>query len=114
MDELLNLYTEYDIIFWNSYVHRQNLPGGIMKLLNLIMWVTQFGLSILFPLCFFLILGVWLQTKFALGIWIVVVLGILGFLTSISTVRSCLHSMQKAAREVASQTPPPIAFNDHK
>ena len=85
-----------------------------MKLLNLLMWVTQFGLSILFPFCFFLILAVWLQTKFALGIWIVVVLGILGFLVSVSTARSCLHSMQKAAGELSSQTPPPVAFNDHK
>ena len=32
-----------------------------MKFLNLLMWVTQFGLSILFPLCFFLLLAVWLQ-----------------------------------------------------
>ena len=85
-----------------------------MKLLNLIMWVTQFGLSILFPFCFFLILAVWLQAKYALGVWVVVVLGILGFLTSISTARSCLHSMKKAAQELASSEPPPIAFNDHK
>ena len=85
-----------------------------MKLLNLLMWVTQFGLSILFPFCFFLILAVWLQTKYALGIWIVVVLGILGFLVSVSTARSCLHSMQKAAQELSGQNPPPVAFNDHK
>ena len=85
-----------------------------MKILSLIMWVGQFGLSILFPFCFFLILAVWLQGKYALGIWIVVVLGILGFLVSVSTARSCLHSMKKAARELSSQTPPPIAFNDHK
>ena len=85
-----------------------------MKLLNLLMWVTQFGLSILFPFCFFLILAVWLQTKYALGVWIVVVLGILGFLVSVSTARSCLHSMQKAAQELSGQNPPPVAFNDHK
>ena len=32
-----------------------------MKLLNLLMWVVQFGFSILFPTVFFLILAVWLQ-----------------------------------------------------
>ena len=85
-----------------------------MKLLNLLMWVTQFGLSILFPLCFFLLLAIWLQTKYSLGIWIVVVLGILGFLISVSTARSCLHSMRKAAQELSPQSPPPMAFNDHK
>ena len=85
-----------------------------MKLLNLLMWVTQFGLSILFPLCFFLLLAAWLKQKFQLGIWIIVVLGILGVLITISTVRANLKALRKAADEAASQTPPPMAFNDHK
>ena len=85
-----------------------------MKLLNLLMWVTQFGLSILFPLCFFLLLAVWLKQKFQLGMWIIVVLGILGVLITISTVRANLKALRKAADEAASQAPPPIAFNDHK
>ena len=70
-----------------------------MKLLNLLMWVVQFGFSILFPTVFFLILGVWLQDKFDLGLWIVIVLGIVGLLTSVSTARSCLKAMRKAADE---------------
>lgn len=85
-----------------------------MKLLNLLMWVVQFGFSILFPTVFFLILAVWLQNKFDLGIWIVIVLGILGGLTSVSTTRSCLKSLRKAADEVSGSPPPPTAFNDHK
>jgi len=84
-----------------------------MKILNLLMWVTQFGLSIVFPTLFFLWLAVWLQGKFGLGMWILVVFGILGILTSISTAKSCLRSMRKAAEEVSSQDEPPIAFNDH-
>ena len=63
-----------------------------MKLLNLLMWVVQFGFSILFPTVFFLILAVWLQNKFSLGVWIIIVLGILGVRTSVSTTRSCLKS----------------------
>ena len=85
-----------------------------MKLLNLLMWVIQFGFSILFPTVFFLILAVWLQNKFSLGIWIVVVLGVLGVLTSISTTRSCLQSLRKAADEASESNPPPVCFNDHK
>lgn len=85
-----------------------------MKLLNLLLWVTQFGLSILFPLCFFLLLAVWLKQKFTLGMWIIVVLGILGVLVTISTVRANFKAMRKAADEAASQDPPPLAFNDHK
>jgi len=85
-----------------------------MKLLNLLMWVTQFGLSILFPLCFFLLLAVWLKQKFQLGMWIILVLGIFGVLITISTVRANLKALRKAADEAASQDPPPIAFNDHR
>jgi hypothetical protein len=43
----------------------------------------------------FLMLGVYLQGRFNLGVWVVIVLGIIGFLTSISTARACLDSMRK-------------------
>ena len=85
-----------------------------MKILNLLMWVGQFGLSIIFPTLFFLLLAVWLKQKYALGMWIVVVLGIIGVLTSISTTKSCLRSMQKAAQEASGDQEPPVSFNDHK
>lgn len=85
-----------------------------MKLLNLLMWVVQFGFSCIFPTVFFLILAVWLQARFSLGAWIVVVLGILGVLTSITTARSCLAAMRKAAQELSGGKEPPISFNDHK
>ena len=85
-----------------------------MKFLFLLTWVGQFGLSIIFPTLFFLILAVWLQNRFGLGMWIVVVLGILGVLTSISSTRSCLRSLRKAAEEAGEQKNPPIGFNDHK
>lgn len=66
-----------------------------MKYLSLLTWVGQFGFSCLFPTCAFLMLGVYLQNQFALGVWVVIVLGIIGFLTSISTARSCLKSICK-------------------
>lgn len=77
------------------------------------MWVTQFGVSIVFPTLVFLWLGVWLQSKFGLGIWILILCGILGVLTSVSTTRSCLRAMRKAAEELAAREEPPMAFNDH-
>lgn len=84
-----------------------------MKILNLLLWVTQFGFSIMFPLCFFLLLASWLQNKFSLGMWIIIVFGILGLLTTVSTVKSCLHSLRKAAEEASPGEEPPIAFNEH-
>lgn len=84
-----------------------------MKILALLTWVVQFGLSIIFPTLFFLILAVWLQNKFGLGMWIIAALGILGFLTSISTARSCLRSLRRESEAASGREPPPISFNDH-
>lgn len=84
-----------------------------MKLISLLMWVGQFGLSAIFPTVFFLLAAVWLQGRFGFGLWIVVVFGILGVLTSISSARSCLRSMRKAAEEAADKKNHPVSFNDH-
>ena len=84
-----------------------------MKFISLLMWVGQFGFSAIFPTVFFLLLAAWLQGKFGLGLWIVVVFGVLGILTSISSARSCLRSLRKAAEEAAGKKQHPISFNDH-
>lgn len=84
-----------------------------MKILSLLMWVGQFGLSAIFPTLFFLLLAAWLRAKFGLGIWVIAVLGILGIMTSISTTRSCWHSMQKAAEDASGRKEAPISFNNH-
>ena len=84
-----------------------------MKFLSMLIWVGQFGFSVLFPLCLFLYSGYWLQNRFGLGLWVMVVCGTVGFLTSISTAKSCLHSLLKARDEASSQNKPPVSFNDH-
>ena len=84
-----------------------------MKFISLLMWVGQFGLSAIFPTVCFLLAAVWLRSRFGLGMWIVVVFGILGILTSVSSARSCLRSMRKAAEEAAGKKQHPISFNDH-
>ena len=84
-----------------------------MKVLSLLMWVTQFGLSILLPPCFFLWLAYWLQNRFGLGAWIMVVFGILGFLAAFSTAKANLKTMLKEANGLSSQEPPPVSFNNH-
>jgi len=84
-----------------------------MKILSLLMWVGQFGLSIIFPTLLFLMLGVWLQNKFSLGIWVLILCGILGLLTSYSTTKSCLQSLRKAAEDASDRKDSPIGFNRH-
>lgn len=84
-----------------------------MKFLSLLTWVGQFGFSILFPVCFFLLLANWLQTRFGLGMWIVAVLGVVGFLTSISTAKQCIRSLLKEMERTSDRKDPPPAFNEH-
>lgn len=83
------------------------------KYISLLLWVTQFGLSVLFPVCFFLLLAAWLQQKYDLGLWVIVVLGIFGLLVSISTARSCIRALRKDAEAAGEQKLPPVSFNDH-
>ncbi len=85
-----------------------------MKVLSLIFWVTQFGLSLLVPPCFFLWLASWLQMKYGWGIWTSVVGGVLGLLTAISTARANWRAMRKDAESICDNGPPPISFNDHE
>ena len=84
-----------------------------MNILSLILWVTQFGLSILMPPCVLLLLAVWLQNRFGLGMWILAVLGILGLLISVATAKANWRAMRKDAERAAGDNPPPVSFNDH-
>lgn len=84
-----------------------------MKFIALLVWVGQFGFSVIFPTVFFLLVAVWLRVKFGFGMWIVAVFGVLGILTSISTTRSCLRSLRKAAEDAGGKKEHPISFNDH-
>ena len=96
-----------------SVVYSGEIMNSKFSFLSLILWVTQFGLSLLFPICFFLMIAVWLQQRFGWGMWIMVVLGILGLLISISTAKSCIRSLRKAAEEASGNKKAPVAFNDH-
>ena len=83
------------------------------KFFSLILWVTQFGLSVLFPICALLILGVWLQQKFDWSMWSLLFFCALGLLISVSTAKTCIRSLKRDAEDVSDQKKPPVAFNDH-
>ena len=83
-----------------------------MKTLELILWVTQFGFSLLVPPCLLLMLAHWLQGKFGFGLWCPLVLGFLGLLISFSTARANWKAMRKTAESGSKQ--PPVSFNDHQ
>ena len=83
-------------------------------MLTLIMWVTQFGFSTVFPLCALLWLAAWLQNNYGIGQWIVVVFGLLGLLISASAARSCLRAMRREAERIGAKKKRISSFNDHE
>ena len=94
------VFRRFAEIGWELPSSINSFRGDKMKYLSLLTWVGQFGFSCFFPTCALLMLGVYLQNRFNLGVWVVVVLGIIGFLTSISTARACLQSMRKEIERI--------------
>ena len=83
-----------------------------LKELSMLVWLTQLGLSVAFPLAGFIVGAVWLRSTFDLGIWIIVVgifLGmycaIQGFVQSMK-ILSQMHNKKK-------KDAPSVFFNDH-
>lgn len=87
--------------------------GDIVWWVSLLVWVSQFGVSAILPLCAGLLLGVWLQEAFATGPWIAVLCGVFGLATSIRTVCICYRTMRKEADKLCEKEERVPAYNDH-
>lgn len=82
----------------------------------MLVWITQLGISVAAPLAGFTLLGLWLKSRFSLGVWVVLVCLALGMICAVNGLRSSLKLMegldQKNAR--AQKSPPPVSFNNHE
>ena len=84
-----------------------------MKDINLLIWLTQLGVSVAVPLAGFIILGVWLHQAQGWGVWAVFAGIALGLSGAISGLRSSLHAMGMMAKEKKEPDPIPLSFNEH-
>ena len=85
-----------------------------MKNLNLIVWLTQLGLSVAGPLAGFTLLAVWLRQRFDFGIWVLILGIILGISGAIDGFRVSMKAMEQMAKDKPGEKdPPPVSFNDH-
>ena len=89
--------------------------GGIalMKNLSLLVWLTQLGLSTAMPLAGFILLGVWLRSRFDLGVWVVLAGAVVGIICAVDGLRYSLKAMDRMAKQEEKDDPPPVSFNDH-
>ena len=85
-----------------------------MKNVNLLIWLTQLGISVAAPLGGFIWLGIWLRQRFQLGIWVVLAGIHVGDVCAVDGMRVSLKAMERMANDKKDQEPPPVSFNDHE
>lgn len=85
-----------------------------MKNVNLLIWLTQLGISVAVPLGGFIWLGAWLRQRFELGIWVVLVCIFIGLVCAIDGLRVSLKAMERMVKNKKEEEPPPVSFNDHE
>ena len=84
-----------------------------MKEVNLLVWLTQLGLSFIVPLGGFLLLAVWLYKSCGWGVWVIWAGLALGIYCAVASIRSSLQAMNFISRNRKNTEPPPVSFNDH-
>ncbi len=84
-----------------------------MKDLNLLVWLTQLGLSVAVPLTGFILLALWLQNSWGWGSWVLWVGIFLGILCAIEGFLSALKTMTRLSKGSGKPEKPPVSFNDH-
>ena len=84
-----------------------------MKNVNLLIWLTQLGISVAVPLGGFIWLGIWLRQRFGLGVWVVLAGIFVGIVCAVDGMRVSLRAMERMSKE-KNEERPPVSFNDHE
>ena len=83
-----------------------------VKNLNLLVWLTQLGLSVALPPLGLTLLAAWLRDRFALGTWVIWAGIVLGIVFAVDGLRVSLKAMARMSGDKQNQSPP-VSFNDH-
>lgn len=83
-----------------------------MKEFNLLIWLTQLGLSVALPLAGFIMLAVWLHNRCGWGAWVIWAGLVLGFICAINGFRDSVKAMVQMSGS-KKQEDPPVSFNEH-
>lgn len=89
-----------------------------MKEINMLVWITQLGVSVAAPLGGFTLLGLWLRERFGLGLWAMLLCVTLGLIGAVSGLRQSLKIMERmdrqSGRKDKKKEAPPVSFNEHE
>lgn len=75
------------------------MSGVFMKDLNLLVWLTQLGLSVAVPLGGFVWLAVWLRNRYNWGVWVIIVGVLLGLYCAIDGLVRNLKALQRMEKK---------------
>ena len=84
---------------------------GLYDVARHLVWLTQFGLSVVVPPTLCIAGSVWLRHRFTLGGWVVAV----GVLAAVSCLRCSLQALDRQGRPAKKdgEKTSPISFDQH-
>ncbi len=86
-----------------------------MKVLRGIVLVGQLGISLMTPPVVMALLGVWLQRRFGLGTWVILLALLVGLLAAASSAVRFYRRMTAAeSKKEKPEGTPPAVFNRHE
>ena len=83
-----------------------------MKEFNLLVWLTQLGISVAVPLALCTIGSVWLRNRFQLGPWVLFVGIGLGLFCAIDGFCRSLKLLEQQNKDKKEKTPP-VSYGEH-
>ncbi len=83
-----------------------------MKNLQLLSWLTQLGLSTAIPLAGFVLLALWLRSRFSLGAWVLYAGIGMGLFCACSGFYRSLKLLNELAKDKG-QKKPPASYSEH-
>lgn len=84
-----------------------------MKEWGLLIWLPQFGISVVFPLIGFIMLAVWLHNTKGWGIWVIWVGILFGLITAAVGFRDTYRAMLHQSGGKGKEQEPGVSFNNH-
>ena len=84
-----------------------------MKNWNLLVWLTQLGLSVAVPPAGFILLSLWLRDSCGWGGWVLWVGIAIGTVGAFDGLRNSLKAMERMSRSETEEDQP-LSFNEHE